>query len=74
MRQRIPEAFALVVMTLPYLGDEGSLWASTVKILRQRDEVDVAVSDLQALPILTEGIGNMQVGRERPDLIDEGLE
>ena len=61
-------------MALPDFGDEARLGGQLIHQGKQLHPVDFSIVDLQAFAIDAFGIGQMQVGRERKDRLEETTE
>ena len=66
-----PGALAAVLVTLPDLRNERGLRAVLVDLLEQLHPVDFTVLDLQAFAVNILGVCQMQVCRERKDLVEK---
>src|SRR5262249_13200953 len=65
--ERRPEAFAHVLVALPYLGNEGSIGAMLAQDGADLVEVDLAVADLQAFAVEPLGIAEVKLRRVRAE-------
>ena len=72
--KREPETFAVVPVPLPDFRNERCVGTDTRKLIRKRMEVHVAFANLQAFPIDTARVGDMQMRRMRSRGLDKIVE
>jgi hypothetical protein len=67
-------AFGIVLVTLPYLGNETCPGSRNPEFAEKLFEIDLAFADLQTLARGAAGVGNMQMCGQRDDGVQESIE